>query len=235
MLDKVQHLYVVPISFEEAPYESAVDLKSIPILQSNGTTVTFLTPPMVDFGVTLGPAGSHAYSLAQSVVNSYVDAGLPGIYSVIQSAAGVSVIPQQVRSPSGAMRAVRPVMSSPVRFPLETRGAVETLQLVAQLISSQTGASVIVLNTPFHLTDTLTMGATGETARDLVAQLGSTLGVPMSSQCLYEATDKTYYRNVESIFVPNPAGVPASSVRGFRTPLPASLPTSSPAVPAGAP
>ena len=40
MLDKVQHLYLNPISFEEAPYESSVDLKSIPVKQDDGSTIS---------------------------------------------------------------------------------------------------------------------------------------------------------------------------------------------------
>ena len=78
------------------------------------------------------------------------------------------------------------------------------------------------MNVPFHLTDTVTMDATGEAARDVIVHLGKIFGVPTSSQCLYEATDKTYYLNVEGVFAPNPAGVPA--VRGPRIPLPSAGP-----------
>src|SRR5665213_1448167 len=54
MLDKVQHLFVLPVDFEEAPYESPLDLKTIPVVQSDGSTKTFLALPVKGFNVTLG-------------------------------------------------------------------------------------------------------------------------------------------------------------------------------------
>ncbi len=102
---------------------------------------------------------------------------------------------------------VKPVMSAPVQFPSATRSVVETLQLVAQSVSSQTGAKVVLLNLPFHLTDTVTMAAPGEPAREAIGSPGKIFGVAFASQCLYDATDKTYYLNVNSIFPGNPAGV----------------------------
>ena len=217
MLDKVQHLYLSPISFEEVPYESSVDLKSISIKQDDGSDKVFLETPIVNFSVTLGQADSSPYAAAQSILAGYRSAGLPGLYSVVQVGDQLSVVPKQVRASSGDMRDVAPVMSSPVEFPLATRGVVETLQLVTQSVSSQSGARVILLNVPFHLTDTVTMSATGEAARDVIVNLGKIFGVPLASQCLYDATDKTYYLNLAGVFPPNPAGVPP--VRGLRIPL----------------
>jgi len=227
MLDKVQHLYLNPISFEEAPYESSVDLKSIPVKQDDGSTIIFRGPPIVDFSVTLGPTDSSGHTAAQSVLSSYNNAGLPGIYSVVQAGDQVSVVPQKVRALSGNMREVTPLMSSPGEFPLATRGAIQTLQLVAQSIASHSGAKVILLNVPFNLDDTVTMSATGEAARDVIVRLGAIFGRPtMSSQCLYDATFKTYYLSVQIISAPNPPGVPAR--HGLRIPLPRAGPEDSP-------
>lgn len=147
-----------------------------------------------------------------------------GVYTIVQAGNQLSVVPRRVRAASGGMSNVTPVMSAPVEFPMATRTVTDTLQLITQRISSATGAKVILLNTPFHLTDTVTMNATGQPAREAIASLGNIFGVPMSSQCLFDATDKTYYLNVQSIFAPNPAGLP--QVPGPRTPVPGVGPAS---------
>lgn len=118
------------------------------------------------------------------------------------------MVPTYVIGSAGQMVGVTPVMNSPIEFPLAARRVIDTLQLVVDSLSSQTGAKVILLNTPFHLTDTVTMGASDEAAGDVITRLGKIFGVPMAWQCLYETTDKTYYLNVNSIAAPNPPGVP---------------------------
>ncbi len=220
MIDKVQHLYMKPVDFEEAPYRSSLDLNSISIRQDDGTEKTLLATRIIDFTVTLGQSDSTVYNATQSVVAWYNSAGLPGIYSVIQSGDRVSVVPQRVRASAGEMVEVTPVMSAPVQFPSATRSVVETLQIVAQSVSSQTGAKVVLLNMPFHLTDTVTMAAVGEPAREVIESLGRTFGVALASQCLYDATEKAYYLNVNSIFPGNPAGVPPKPASPHSRPHP---------------
>lgn len=83
MIDKIQHLYVKPVNFEEVPYESSGDLISRSVRQEDGSAVTLLDPPIVDFAVTLGPSDSTVYKAAQSAAAAYTKAGLPGIYEVI--------------------------------------------------------------------------------------------------------------------------------------------------------
>jgi hypothetical protein len=167
-----------------------------------------LATRIVGFTVTLSQSDPTVYDATQSVLARYNSAGLPGIYSVIQNGDRVSVVPQRVRASAGEMVKVKPVMSAPVQFRSATRSVVETLQLLAKSVSSQTGAKVVLLNVPFHLTDTVTMSAVGEPAREVIESLGKIFGVALSSQCLYGATDKTYYLNASSIFPGNPAGVP---------------------------
>jgi hypothetical protein len=218
MVNKVQQLYVLPIDFEEAPYESPLDLKTVRVVQPDRSTKTFLALPITGFNVTLAQPLPSLYAAIQSVLSSYTSANLPGVYTIVQAGDRLGVIPQQVRAARGGMSNVTPVMGAPVEFSMAPRTVADTLQLVAQSISSATGAKVVVLNTPFHLTDMVTMNATGQPAREVIASMGNILGVPMSSQCLFDATEKTYYLNVQSIFAPDPAGV--QYVPGRRAPVP---------------
>lgn len=116
------------------------------------------------------------------------------------------------------MRELWPAMDASVEFPLATRSAVDTFELIAESISSHSGKKVVLGQIPFFLTDTVTMGASGEPARDLIAKLGGSFRLVFSSECLYEASFRTYWLNVHSIFAPNPRGVPASEMSPFIPP-----------------
>lgn len=225
ILDAVQQKYLVPVTFEEAPFESDVDLRAFPVKQLDGRIYTFRELPAVDFSVTLDDGETVAVA-AQSVLTAYASQGFPGVYSMIQEGDRIRVFPKEVRATTGSLRKVTPVMDYPVTFPLATRGSVETLELLANLISKESGAHVECLNTPFHLSDSLTMSADGESARDVIEHLGKIFGFPFSFQCLYEATTKTYYLNVKGVFVPNPQGGPAK--HGYIRRLPTSGPANSP-------
>jgi hypothetical protein len=226
MLEKVERLYTVPINFEEGPYESAADLKSIPLVQADGSVRTSLATPVIDFDVNIGDGQSSAFDAAQVVLGVYESKGLPGAYALTQGSDHIDVVPTQIRASAGGMRSVTPVMGSSVEFPLATRSVAETLQLVTQSISSRAGVKVILLNTPFKLTDTVTIGAAGEAARNVIANIGKAFGVPMSSQCLYDADSKTYYLNVHAVFRSNDPGV--APVRGTITVSPSPGATGSP-------
>jgi hypothetical protein len=225
VLDAVQQKFLVPITFEEAPFESDADLKAIPIKQLDGSIYTFRELPVVDFRVSLS-TGETAVVATQSVLTAYASQGFPGVYDMIQEGDRIRVISKQVRAAAGNMRNVTPVMDYPVTFPLASRGSVETLQLLASIISKESGVHVEPLNVPFHFSDTITMSAGGESAREVIEHMGEILHVPFSFQCLYEPTTKTYYLNVKSVFVPNPSGVPAR--HGYVRQLPASGPANSP-------
>ena len=225
VLDMLQQSYLVPITFEEAPFESDQDLTSTPIKQTDGSTIVFRSLPAVDFSVSL-EGQTSAGAAAQTVLAAYRNDGFPGVYDIVQNADRIDVVPKQIRASTGLMRNVTPVMSYPVSFPLATRGSIETLQLLATTISRESGAHVEVLNTPFHWGDTLTMSAGGEPARDVIARLGAIFHFQFSFQCLWDATRKTYYLNVRGVFAPNPPGQPAQHgyIRRNTGPGPANSP-----------
>jgi hypothetical protein len=225
VLEALQQKYLVPMTFEEAPFESEVELRAVPIRQLNGSVFTFRELPVVDFNIKLNDDDT-AIAAAQSALSAYTGQSFPGVYDMIQEGDRIRVFPKQVRAQAGSLRDIKPVMDYPVTFPIATRGSVETLQLLASIISRESGAHVEPLNVPFHLGDTITMGADGESARDVIKHMGEIFHVPFSFQCLYEPTSKTYYLNVKGVFAPNPAGVAAR--HGLARPAPSAGPASSP-------
>ena len=220
----MQQQLLSPINYEEAPYESSRDLISITITQQ-GRPKVLLARRVVDFSVTLDNSDSTAYLAAQSVLSGYLNAGLPGIYKVIQQNDRVDVVPTQVLGISGSMRDITPVMSRPVSFPLATRSVVDTVQLIADSVSSQSGTHVLPLSLPFGILETVELSATTESAGDVIENLGIKLGRTVSYQCLYDATSKNYYLNLHILAPKNIPGGPP--LHGY-TRHPSAGPTNSP-------
>jgi len=207
VLATVQQQLLSPICYEEAPYESSADLKNITIMQDGGPKV-LRTRPIVDFGFTLNLSDSTGYLAAQSALSSYIHSGLPGSYKVVQQNGRVDVAPTQVRAADGSMKDVTPVMSQPVTFPVAERSVVDTVQLIAESVSSESGIKVLPLNLPFGILERVELGANGETAGDVIENLGAKFGRTISYQCLYDATSKTYYLNLIGVAPASPPGGP---------------------------
>jgi hypothetical protein len=225
ILSRVQQMFLTPITFEEVPYQSAAELRSITVLR-NGSPQVNVVNPVTDFNVTLGQTDSSSYLAAQSVLSAYKGAGRPGVYAVIQSNNRVDVIPTQVLGANGSMQSVTPVMSQPVTFPPATRSIADTLQLLVDDVSRASGFKVLLLNAPGLPLETVELGAAGQPARDVVATLATALKRPLSFQCLYDAGSQTYYLNVIAV-APDPVpGGPAQ--RGRIKPVPTVGPADSP-------
>jgi hypothetical protein len=199
VLDRVQHLFLSPIAFEEAPFATNPELGS-PAAAVSGQPTAVLS-------VTLGATDTTPYYAASTALYAYKNAGLPGVYKVVQNNGWVSVVPVQVLGVDGSMRDVIPVMSSPVTFPVAERDAIATLQMIADAAGKQAGAKVLVLNVPFWERDKITLGATGQPAGEVIVEsIGKIINRPVSFQCLYDVGSKTYYLNVTIVAADPPPG-----------------------------
>lgn len=205
VLEGLQHHFRSPMTYEEAPFENQQELTKISILQG-GIQKTLLVRPQVDFTIKLEVGDSTPFLAAQTVLGEYVAAGLPGVYRVVQQNNRVDVIPVQVLSTNGTMRGVQPVMSSPITFPLATRSALDTIQLVVNGVASHSGAKILPLNLPFSPLETFELSAVGQSAGDVIEDLGAKLGGTLSFQCLFDPTNKTYYLNVAGVSSLSPPG-----------------------------
>ena len=214
-LDRVQELLRSPINYEEVPYEndrdfserSTAGLKSRVVLRGG------------QISANIEPAGGDPYLAVQTVLAVYTSAQLPGAYDVVKNEGSIDVIPTQVLGANGSMRNVTPVMSRPVAFPYAERSVLDTLQLIVDSVSQVSGVRVLLLSTPFHYspspeTDKVTLGATGEEARVVIANLVAKLA-PMSYRLLYDPGQKTYYLSLISVpaSLPNAAASRPSTTR----------------------
>jgi hypothetical protein len=225
ILNRVQHLFLSPITFEEVPYENAGELRRITLIRDNLPESRFVNP-VTDFSVTLGEMDSTPYLAAQAALSAYKSAGRPGFYTVVELNNRVDVMPSQVLGANGAMKTITPIMSYPVSFPPATRTLSDTLQLLVSDVSRASGRKVILLNIPGGLLETVELGASGLPARDVVAEIGTALKRPVSFQCLYDVGSSTYYLDVMSVTPdPVPGGPPQ---HGYPKPRPTVGPIDSP-------
>lgn len=208
-LDRVQQLFLKPITYEELPFESPAELRKVTVLGKEGTK-QLLAGPVSDFTVVLDTVDSSPYLAAQSVLGAYKSAGRPGTYQVVQQNNRVDVVPAQVLGADGSTRHVTPVMSRPVTFPRAKRTLPDTVKLIVDALASESGFKVIPLNLPGQLLEQVELGATGESAADVIENLGKSLNRSVSFQCLFEPNEKAYYLNLKSVTAPPvPGGPPA--------------------------
>jgi hypothetical protein len=153
---------------------------------------------------------ADAYLAVQAVLAGYADAKFPGSYKAVQKNGAVEVIPSQVLGATGVMHGVTPVMSRPVTFPYAERLVLETVQLIVDSASKAAGVRAKMLNVPFDESRRVALGATGQPARDVLANLlAKTGGAPKSYQLLYEPNERAYYFNLTPVAatIPDPAGL----------------------------
>lgn len=226
VLTRVQHLFLAPITFEEVPYENAAELKSIVVVQ-NGIPQTRLVNPVIPFSVTLGSGDLSPELVAQSVLSAYKQAGGPGTYTVVSLKNRVDVMPTQVLGSDGSLKSINtPIMSQPVTFPVATRSLSDTLQLLLNDVSRESGFKMVLLDIPGSQTEAVALGAAGVPARDVIANMGAALNRTVSFQSLYDVASKTYYLNVMAVAADPVAGGPPH--HGYINPQPTVGPANSP-------
>lgn len=207
ILASVQHVFLTPITFEEIPYENAAELPSTIIIK-NGEPQVRLVNPVTDFSVTLNAGDGTPLLATRVVLSAYTAANRPGVYTAFPVNNRVDVVPTQMIGANGALKTITPLMSQPITFPLATRSIDETLQLLVQDVSRESGYKVVLLDVPGSQFETVEAGSSGLPARDVIAQIGTSLNRQVSFQCLYDVGTKTYYLNVMAVVPDSVPGRP---------------------------
>jgi hypothetical protein len=222
VLSKVQMAFRFPIYYEELPLENASDLQvvSVPGVKRG------LVSPVSELTVTLTKLDSTPYLATQTVLGAYVQAGYPGSYKVVPHDHRVDVVPAQIRAPNGFKRDIMPILTIPISFPLAKRTAADTVQLILNAASKQSGYPVLIVRAPTPHFESVELGANGETVGDVLENLSTALSTVYSFAFRYVPDEKTYYFDVAGVASPDPQGKPAVH-EGKRTP-PMHGPDSSP-------
>ncbi len=198
ILLQLQQAFLSPINYEEVPYESSSELQSKIISTAYGSMKLLFTP-QTSFSAGLSQDDSTPYLALHSVFAQYKSAGLYGAdgYQVIQQTSRIDVVPFQVLGANGSWHSVVPVMSHVVTFPASERTVEDTLTVLLEQVSQASGKKVLLMSDPFaSYTGRITLGAGGELPGDIIAKIAQTLGVTLSYQCTFDASNSVYYVNI---------------------------------------
>lgn len=208
ILDKVEVAFKSPIDFEDAPLESAADLVVVTV--PGARVEKSLGSPVSNLTVTFTELDSTPYLAAQSLIGAYAQAGYPGVYKVVPHDNRVDVVPAQVRSAGGSMRDVTPILTLPLTFPLAKRTLGDTMQLIMDAVSKQSGYAVFPSGSaPGFPLQTIELGANGESVGDVIENLATALHTVLAARFLYDPNQKTYYLDLKGVAPPDAPGQPA--------------------------
>jgi hypothetical protein len=115
------------------------------------------------------------------IVADYNNSANPGKYSVVKEPGGrFAVIGEYVKNDAGSDEAVGHVLDTPISIPIQTRGGLETVDLIMGQLSAKTGIKFNYLNwgnSPFR--SPVTVGGENVPARNLLLQTLASCGRPL--------------------------------------------------------
>jgi hypothetical protein len=118
-------------------------------------------------------------------------------YQIVQQPERIDVIPAQVLKRNGSKNPVVPVMSHAVSFPTSERTVEETLVMLLKEVSKASGKKITLMSDPYTaLSPKVAIGADNEVPGDVISKIGESIGATLSYQCLFDASDSTYYVNI---------------------------------------
>jgi len=217
-LASVQEIYRSVIDFEEVPYEHPADLDSTLFPGSSGAS-PHVVPHGGQLTVTLSPgADTTPYLAAESVLSAFISAGYGGEYVVQQGQGRIEVVPTRLRGANGSMRNVLPIMGIQISLPLANRPAAATFALLATKLSAASGIRVVLADEPFQDNAMIEYGAENKSARDIIAEIASRSGMPLSFMLLYDPYEKSHYLTIKNVAPTSPPVGATTSIPRVATP-----------------
>jgi hypothetical protein len=223
VLTQIQWAFQYPINYEELPLENISELKAV----MGRNKERDLVSPASALTVTLGKLDSTPYLAVQSVLSAYAQAGYPGTYKAVQHEHRIDVLPAQVRSSSGSMRDLTPILTIPISFPIAKRTSADTVQLILDSASKRSGYRLLIIGAPTPHFQSVELGANGEALGDVLENLATALSSTFSFTFRYMPGHDTYYFDFTGVVAPTTfSGKPP--VQGGKKPLPTHGPENSP-------
>jgi len=208
VLDQVQLAFRFPIYYEELPLENQADLIIVSAPGGKREPVS----PVSELTVSLTNLDSTPYLAIQTVLSAYAYAGYPGGYKVVPRDHRIDVLPAEIRASSGPRQSITPILTMPITFPLANRTVADTVQLILDTASRQSGYPILIVRGPGFNFRSVELGANGEAVGDVLEKLGAALGSVYSVALRYVPPEKAYYFDMGgNVFPPNAPGRPAVS------------------------
>jgi hypothetical protein len=170
---ELEHRYGVPVSYEDADYKFNDDI--------DHSRYNFSPPRAGVLSVDLSPPLSSiepvtVATLLQGLLEQNVRSGNPGQFKLIETTAGLGMVPVAVRNSEGTLVPYRSPLDARISFPEMDRDAEDAIQLFCQVTGAASGKKIGLGGGPGVLKwKTVRVGATSEVARDVLARLLTTV------------------------------------------------------------
>ena len=212
--DLLERRYGIPISYEDPAYMYPGDL--VGRVQPNGPAILLPKGGSVAVSIPTGAqigAPDGVVAILQAALTSYRQAGNSGDFKLLQNDGAILVVPTSVRDLDGVTTPVQSPLDVPISFPQTVGNGVDVVAGICQAVTRASGSSVLVGSLPFQslATQTVTLSASNETARNVMLRLFAALNwadsrtiTPVSKlswRLLYDAAAHKYYLNLHAVVV----------------------------------
>jgi len=200
----------VVITYEDPAWVHAGDLSDVTLeVAPKGAARKKGAPPLLiplrrDLEVTLPPAAAgkalDPAGVVQAAIDAHQAARNPGRFRVVQEGADLHIVPGQLKDSSGKWMAAEPILDTKIDLPSAERTRIETIQALVAAINgaSKTQVRLGMLAMPGKQ-DRLTLGASGEPARQILEKALAGLAPKASWRLLYDRTTDQYLLNLHYI------------------------------------
>jgi len=188
--ERLEQLSGIPINYEDVRYENLAEMEDVTDKVTRPEQRAMAARVFGAPGARIiVPAGGELSILAQldpatgkitdvlgplnALLAAHQSKGLPGVYAIESLNGAFFITPSQVRNARGSLVPARSVLATPVNLPFARRTAAESLQLILDEVSKESGFKLGMGMVPVNaLIQTETaLGAAGEPARDIIARL----------------------------------------------------------------
>lgn len=197
------------VEFEDPPYRSRYDLvdDTDPQWRANhplDKSVTRIAGEAFQSQYEEGPdltTDLGEERVLTKIVSDYNASGNPGRFFVRrESESRYAVIGQSVKDDNDRDQEVPAILDTPVSVASQTRGAIETVELILNALSAKTGQKVALMSYPANIfrPAQVTIGGTDVTARQLLLQTLDQASdrYTMMWSLLFGSDENTYFLNV---------------------------------------
>jgi hypothetical protein len=205
-ISAIREEYGWRVNWEQAPCYSHLDLvddkapewrnahpESKGVTRPAGGTFRSVFPEITESSV------ANAKEALEQIVSDYNATDNPGKYALRAEADGqFFVVGTQVKDEDGTIKAVKPLLDTPITLTREHRTAYATLEAILAALSSASGQKVIMMSTPTNILRNTQVTVSGRSvpARQLLQQTLNSTNRSVEYELGYDPDNPIYILNV---------------------------------------
>jgi hypothetical protein len=208
-LDAVEKEYGWVIDFEDPPYRSHFDLvdNTDPAWRASHPLEKGVTRIAGEAFQSQFPDGPDVNTAAgeeralNKIISDYNASGNPGKFILRRESEGrYAVIGQTVKDDNGGDREVSSILDTPISIPSQTRGGIQTVELILSTLSLKSGQHAALMSYPANVfrPARITIGGSDVPARQLLVQALDQMDswYTMMWDLLFSFDQNTFFLNV---------------------------------------